>query len=334
MSGRTEITAPVGFNLNPQEANQLFLSPMFVSDNIITDPFFRLMRRVKRDATMSFMGSMARIVQKNTGCGWNPDGTTSITERDITTMKHKINTEQCTDEFFDTCWEYITGLEIDIELMTTTEQGRAVQDFTMKVIRDAAINDTFLLAWFSDVDSVDAFLAQNNGWFKDIEADVASGATPSIATGSGAPLAAGASVTIMQLAIDAQLDVFDNVAEGDKKFIVSKSIWKNYQAFLKSNPNLESDQERLINGTQMLRYNGIDLVKCPQWDTEDALQGLVDNHRLVLTIAKNLVIATDITSSETRFDSWFDRQDELAKTKAKFRLGFRVAHPEMLVYGV
>lgn len=334
MAGMSVVDAPINFNLDPQLANELFVKPIFVSENILNSPYFRMMRNVKQTATMSYIGAMENIIQPNDSCGFDPKGNLDISERDISVKRHKVNLQFCTDEFFDNCWEYLTGNGIDIEKLDATEKGRQVLNFIILQTQRGVINDLFRLAWFGDTASVDQFLSQADGWFKDIDADVLAGDTPTISTGSGSPLAAGASETIFFDATDAQLDVLDDLPESEKVFMVSKSIYNNYDAFLKTNVYLESDRMRLIDGVRELMFDGIKIVKCPQWDREDARIGNVDQHRLVLTATRNLTIATDVTSLESNFQTWFDMQDEVQKIKAKFRAGFRVAHPELVVYGV
>lgn len=334
MSGQSFVDTPINWNLDPQMANELFVKPIFVSDNILTSPFFRMMRNVKQKATMSYLGALSGIIQPNNSCGWDPKGGLDITEREIEATRHKVNVEFCTDEFFNNCWEYLTGQGLDIEKLDATQKGVEIRNFIILQVQRGIVNDLFRLAWYADDASVDQFLSQANGWFKDIEADVAAGDTPSIGTGSGAPLAPGDSETILQAAVDAQLDVLDNLPESEKVILVSKSIWNNYRDFIKSNPNIEQDRVTFMDGIRELRFCGILVQKCAAWDLEDARLGNVDQHRLVLTAVANLTIATDITALDNAFMTWFDMQDELLKIKAKLRAGFRVAHPELVVYGV
>lgn len=335
MAGRTVLGDVTEWNLNPQRANELLLKPIFLAANILNSEYFRVKANVIQEAKLSYAGTMARIIQPNNGCGFDPKGEMPITERTLTVKRHKVNTQQCTDEFFDNCWEWITGQGLDIEKLDATTLGARILDYIILRTQQSIVNDMFELGWYADDTSVIQFFAQNNGWFKQIAADIAAGDTPAaVSTGSGAPLAAGASETIFSDMFAAQLDVMDNLDEGEKVLMVSKSIWNNYRDFLKDNPNLESARSMLIDGVMELRFCGVPVIKCPQWDTIDANDlGLVDNHRAVLTYRRNLTVGTDITSLDTEFMSWFDMQDEVQKVKAKMRLGFQVAHPELLVYG-
>jgi hypothetical protein len=310
------------------------MKPIFLSENLLDSPYIRVKSNVIQEAKLSYLGQLARIVQPNNGCGFTPKGKMPITERTITVKRHKANLEQCTDEFFDNCWEYITGQGLDIEKLDATALGAQILNFLIMRTQQGIVNDIFLLGWYADQASVDPFFAQNNGWFRQIGLDIAAGDTPAaVATGSGAPLAAGASETIFNAMIAAETSQMYKLAASEKVMLVSKSIWENYRIFLASNPNLESARTQLVDGVQTLYFNGVMLVNCPQWDDVDADDlGLVDNHRAVLTYRRNLTVGTDITALDNEFVTWFDMQDEVQKIKAKMRLGFQVAHPELLVY--
>lgn len=333
MAGKTEMRGPVRFNLNPQEANEMFLSPLFVNQNLIGADWVKIMRNVKQEAVMYFGGAMSRIIQKNRGCGWDPKGEMPITQRTVTTGKHKINVQLCTDEFWDTCLEYLTGSEIDIYQLDTTELGRLVLNFWIERIQQGYWNDLFTLAFYADTASTNPFFAQGDGWLKDIKQDIADGLTPAIVpTGSGAPLAAGASVTIFEDMIAAQTDVFEDMTEDMKVFIVSKSIYNNYRDYLKANPAVSESWLSLQNGIMELKFCGIKVEKCPDFDKIDAeLAGAGDQHRALLTFKETLTVATDIRANDTEFNVRFDEDTKLHKIEAFFRLGFKVAHPELVV---
>jgi len=335
MAGFTDIREPVSFDLESEKANELFLAPAFVSDNIIGGAFYKIMRNVKRTAVMYFAGALSNIVQKNTGCGWTPSGSMAITQREIEVCKEKIQLELCTDEFFDTCFEDMLGNEEGIYQLNETPTGQAILNYWIERVRQGFKNDVWKLSWFGNTDSVLPFFAQCNGWIKQIEADITAGLTPpAVDALSGAPLAAGASVTILEEVIDAQTDILDDVPASDKVLFVSKSIWNNYKKYLQSNPNCCDSWSTLQDGILELRYDGILLIKCSQFDACDATLGNPDTHRVILAHNRTLTMATDITGEETSFSIRFDVDSKLHKIEAYFKQGFNVAHPELIVYAV
>jgi hypothetical protein len=335
MAGMTSMPEITAFNLNPEQANEMFLRPLFVSNSILDSMDVRVMRNVKREAAMYLLGEMTDILQVNPGCGWTPKGKMPTSQRTVVTKKHKVNLELCTDEFWGTCFEWMTGNGLDIHKLDATELGNQVLNFWITRIQQGLLNDMFRIAFYSDDTSVLPFYAQNNGWFKQIEQDIADGLTPAaVATGSGAPLTPGDSEAIFQGMIDAQTDELEDVPVDQKVFMVSKSIWNDYRNFLKSNVNLESDRMRLIDGVQTYYYEGIEIKRCPQFDRADNELGNADFHRAVLTWKGNLTVATDVNAGDTQFSIRFDEDTELHKIKTFLRLGFQVALPELVVYGV
>lgn len=333
MSGQTSLGEAVRFDLNSEETNEMLLKPLFVSDSVLGSSKFKIMRNVKRSATMYFAGAMEGVVQANKGCGWNPQGAMPLTQRDIEVAKHCVQLELCTDEFWDTCFEYLTGQGIDIYQLDDTDAGRKVLEFLLLRVGQAVTNDVFKLSFFGDTASALPFYAQADGWNKQIEADIAAGLTPpTVVTGSGAPLAAGASVTIFEDMMNAQTDELDDLEANQKSFMVSKSIWNNYRDYLKNAPNIEGAWIALQDGMFELRFCGIPVIKCPQFDKVETALGNPDTHRAYLVYTQTLTVATDVNGAESSFVVRFDEKTKFHEIESYFRLGFSVAHPELVVY--
>lgn len=335
MAGKADIRDSVNFNLESERANELFLAPAFVSDNILGGQYYKIMRGVKTKAIMYFAGALSEIIQKNNGCGWTPKGAMDITQREIEVCRSKIQLELCTDEFFDTCLEEMLGTEEGIQQLNETPGGEAILNFWIERIQQGFWNDLWKLSWFGDTDSVLSFYAQCDGWIKQIEADVAAGLTPpTVDALSGVPLPAGASVTILEEVMESQTDILDDVAVNEKVLFVSKSVYNNYKNFLKDNPNCCDAWQALQDGIMELFYCGVKLVKCSQFDRCDAALGNPDTHRVILAHIRTLTIATDVAGEDASFSIRFDEDSELHKIKAFFKQGFSVAHPELIVYAV
>ena len=333
MAGRTEISAGTTFNLNPQAANEFFLSPIFVSENILNNPWIRVKRDVKQTATLFYAGPLEEIIKANVACGFDPQGSMSITQRTITVSRHEIELEMCTDEFWDTCLEYALGQEMDLFNLDAEPAGRVIRDAIITRTQQGFLNDMFSLAFFADDASAYPFLAQANGWFKQIDADIAAGLTPTAPNVSGIALTAGQSEDMFEALLTAQTDVMESLDNGEKAFLVSRSVWENYRQFLKSNQNVESSWNFMQNGSNtMLMYCGIPVVKCPQFDMWDNVKlGGTEIHRALLVSNKNLTVGTDIRGSETRFETGYDRREKTHDIMAAFKLGFQVAFPELVV---
>jgi len=337
MAGESTIPQATAFDLRSERANEMFLKPIFLSDNILNNLWMRVMTNVKQDATMFFAGGLSQIIKKNTSCKWAPKGKMEITQRPIVTMKHEVQLSLCTDEFWNTCLEWATGNEEDIFTLDDEETGRVIRDAWIARVQQGIVNDMFDLGFFADTDSVLEFYQQNNGWFKAIDADIAAGNTPAaVPTGSGSPLAPGDSVDIFDAMIAQQTAVFKKMPGNTKVLMVSDSIYQNYKQFLGSQP-LESSFMILQEGLQerIPLYCGIPVVCCPQFDEFDNVtSGGTDVHRALLTFGQNLTVATDVRDSSTRFSLEFFRRTKEWDIESYFRLGFNVAHPELVVLGL
>lgn len=329
--GDVQLPQDFEWNLNPQQANRLFLKPIFASTNPLTS-IFSVMRRVKVEAVMYYLGHPSKIVQRNDDCEFTPKGSMSMTQRKINVYRAKIEMQQCNDEFFDTCLEYALGDEIDIFDPENPTHMKALKTAMLMHVQLATINDIFKLSFFGDRTLIDDFYNVTDGAYKFIDEAVTNGDITEVGAGSGAPLSAGDSVTIFEATHGQSKIQLRKLANNLKVRYVTESVFENYRQYLQA-LGTELANTYIINGVPSgLMYNGVPVIEIPEWD--EVLQadfGLTNPHRVIYTATGNLKLATDIASDTTKFRVY---RDPVHMKKwfyaSAFTLGANYTHSELM----
>jgi hypothetical protein len=341
MAGSTKKEEAVNWPLERETLNELILKPVFVSDNIFTGTF-RVMKNVKDEAKMFFLGAPSKFLQNNDNCDFTPKGGLELVPDKIRVCRKKINMKQCKDEVFDTCLEAaLTGAGDAIFDPGATPEDSALQKAMSAQIAKGLTNDLFLLSSFATPgsDLSDGFYDNcYPGLFVDIAAKVASGRLTQINAGSGTALVPGAAIAIFEGLWAARSLAF----KGFQKFIamheihctddIAENLRQYYQAL-----GVLQQYELIRDGIATLYWNGIPVVSHPEWDAElrnPAVFNLTEPHRAILTIAGNMTVATDLSGSDVSLRVYMDVHETNIFTQGYLRFGgAKVAFPELMVYG-
>jgi hypothetical protein len=309
--------------------NKLVFEPIFRSDELSG---IRVMSGVSNKKKLGYMRRMKKILQKDTGCKWNPKGSADVYTRQIEVEPIKINVEMCADEFKDTVLEDLyqkTGVARND--LTGTQLGAAM----ILLVRDAIPEDCKNLFWFGKKNSDNEFYNIMDGmWSVYLQQLALNNLSPYVNTGSGNPLDAGDAEAILEKMYEAQSNALKGLSKSEKRFYVTDSVWEGW---FKDSADLgggDAGRFQIINGQEKLTYRGIELVNNPNWDEimEDDF-GKVDSHLALLTTPDNLVMATNVLGDKNRVEFWHDRKTEENDLKVKFKLGANFVHPAFFVIG-
>lgn len=332
MFGESVMPAEFDWNLNPQAANRLFLKPIFASSNPLTD-IFSVMRRVKTEAVMYYLGHPSKIIQRNDDCKFTPKGQMSMSQRKINVYRCKINMQQCNDEFFDTCLEYALGDELDIFDPESSEHLRALKNAMLTHIQIATINDMFKLGFFADRSLTDDFYNVTDGVYKFIDEAVVAGDITEVNAGSGSAYSAGDANTLLQAVHRQSNKILRNLPKNQKSYLVDEETFDNLIDYYKALGTEEANR-LIVNGvpTGSYLYDGIPVIKIAEFGyvlEEDF--GLTNPHRVIYQANGALKLATDIAGSATKFRVYLDQPHQ--KTwfyDAAFKLGANYVHNELI----
>ena len=330
--GESIMPTEFDWNLNPQAANRLFLKPIFASANPLTE-IFSIMRNVKSEATMYYLGHPGKIIQRNDDCNFTPKGRMTMTQRKINVYRAKINMQQCNDEFFDTCLEYALGNELDIFDPESTDHLRKLKNAMLTHIQIATVNNMLALALYGDRTLADDFYNVTDGVYKAIDAAVVAGDITEINAGSGAAYAAGDASDVFKAVHLGSNRILRNLSKSQKEYLVDEKTFDNYVDELKA-LGTEEAHRLIVNGipTDSYKYDGIEVRKVPELgDILEADFGLTEPHRVIYQAKGSLKLATDIQGSATRFRVYLDPvHQKVWFYDAAFKLGANFVHSELI----
>jgi hypothetical protein len=324
------IQKTLDFALTPggsADVNKLVMEPIFRSEilkNITVVP------NVKTKKKMGFLRPMTKILQKDTGCKWNPHGSSDMYVRDIDTEPIKVNMEICADVFKDTAIQaryQRTGIASNN--LVGTQIGSAI----VMQVREAVPDDCHKLFWFAKKDSNDPFYNITDGlWTVHLRHLAENNLSPYINSNSGTPLGAGDARALLEKMYKAQSKVLKGLPRTEKKFYVSDSVWEGWFDDAESLGSGDASRFQIINGERPLTYRGIELIVDPCWD--DIMEndfGSPDTHLALLTTPKNLIMSTDVLSDKNSLEFWYDRKEESNNLRVKFSMGTNFVHPAFFV---
>ena len=114
------------------------------------------------------------------------------------------------------------------------------------------------------------------------------------------------------------------------KFMVTSSVADNFRDSIESGA-FNDAQRILIDGTEMLKYRGIEIVEMCDWD--DRIDSDFDYypHRILLTIPSNLVVGHDGRMDDGDIEMFYDQTTQNNFFRVEYKVGTQYVHPEYLV---
>jgi hypothetical protein len=241
-------------------------------------------------------------------CGWNPSGSTALTQRNITVVDLQIPEAIClTDlEAYYTQKMMNPGSyneTIPFEGIYAEEKADQIQ---------ALVDD---LAWKGNTSTGTGNLALVDGFIKLLTA--ANGCVESAYSGS---FAAG---TIIDAVDDMVAKVPSDVIDlADLKLLVGYEVYRLYAKALRDANLFHYTGAEGADFRMMIPGTNVEIV---------AVRGLNNTNKAYLTPASNLYMGTDLLNDAENFAIWYSQDNDEVRFKAKFKMGVQVAFPEFVV---
>jgi hypothetical protein len=243
-------------------------------------------------------------------CGWNADGTTTVTRRQITTGSVKVNTPVCDKDLTGTFMQY--GVKVAVGQKTLPFE----QDFIEQNIK--SINKQMEeIIWQGDITLTGStHLKLADGFIKIIEA--ASGEVD--ATVSGKTLLANTKDAIDAIVAAIPNEIMDRpdlaIFVGIDVYRKAIKAWQDANLFHYAPADLSGAFETVVPGTNIKLYG---------------VHGLTSQNKAYASYLENMFLGTDMEGDSEKFMFWYSEDNSEFRLKVEFNLGVQVAFPDLVV---
>ncbi len=294
---------------------------------------------VRTDVTvrseMLFVGLADKLTRAGTGCGVSANnGNLRFDSKWLEPKDLEIEDVYCAKDFDNKIKGLALKLGVNLKDLTDTDLGRLI----VELYADVWMRDSKNLAINGDTANASPFYSTMDGAWKYLFAGVAA------AAGDGAQVQRFTAVTTA-LPADYARDIFlpglyalqpkrmKEIADTDKVYAVTDAIWENYYQSLSSNGQLESSFSTLQNGTQVLKYRGINVVK--EYLFEEGATDLTSTrpNRGWLTVKGNLEVGMDTDSQDAVMDFFYDKKSKTNTMRINWKEAVNYAQGDMTVVG-
>lgn len=157
-----------------------------------------------------------------------------------------------------------------------------------------------------------------------------------------ADLAADDTIGYMKTMYTSSQAVLKALAKDQKVFLMDGDSYENllstYEGWKTSTPLFSSEQGRtmMIGGVEFLTYRGVPVINL-DWDVyleadfaHVTGENPARNNRIIYTALNNLVLGIDAMSEFTKFDFWFNKDEEENRYRLRLKTGANYVHNELM----
>jgi len=258
-----------------------------------TARLFGLQTGIKTSATINILNTDIRL-QNGASCGFNADGSQTITQRSIETGQIKVNMEYCPKILLNTAFQSkVRGEQLPFEEKFTEEVVKAVQ----------AKNEQGI--WTASKESGDFYDGLITIFAREGVNGVGDASADDLLTALQKGIEALPAIAIKEdTAIMMGQDMFLK--------LVNQLVNKNLAHFNAEN----TDYEMVMPGTSIKIYG---------------LAGLNGTSKIVLGRLSNFYVGTDMEGDAEDFKLWYSDDADLWRLKINYNLGVNVAFLDEIV---
>ena len=239
-------------------------------------------------------------------CGWTEAGTSTFTQRNITTGAIKVNMNFCDKKLLKTWAQYDVRVAAGQKTLPFEEEliGGVVEDVNAKL--EKAI-------WQGNTESGDANLSKFDGLVKIIEA-------ASIAK----TIQYAESATVKSIVEDVYAAVpSEAFQKGEIRIYMGEDMYRKYVMELVAanlyhyNPADAAEGEFIVIPGGKAKVYGVG--------------GLDGTGKVFASFADNFCYGTDLAGDEEKFEMWYSQDNREFRLAIEFTAGVQVAYPDMIV---
>lgn len=236
-------------------------------------------------------------------CGWNPTGSTEISQRTLTPAYLKVNTAFCDKNLLNTYASHMVKIAAGQKTLPYEEEfvNGIVDNVNYKLEK---------LIWQGDADNDNEF----DGLIKILDADGAVKADSEKGTSAYEAIKA-VYAAVPETAMKEDLTIF--VGAGLFRQYVQEIVALNLYHYDANDKPLE----HVLPGTnvKVVAVNGLN-------DTEG-------KDYIVAGCLSNMFYGTDMAGDEEKFDLWYSQDNREFRLAIEFTAGVQVAYPDQIVLG-
>ena len=265
-----------------------------------TAGLLNLQTGVKKSAYLNLLDANPTL--QAGGCGWNAEGSNTVTRREIKTGLIKVNIPFCDKDLIGTSLQHDVKVAVGSKTLPFEEEFINQNLASIQKQLEAAI-------WQGDTDSLEANLKQFDGFIKIL-------GTGAVDAGSTLDVVADA-----KKAVEAVVQALPNeiMDRADKVIFAGYDVYRAYVAQLQAanmyhyTANLDGAMEIVIPGTD------IKLI---------GVHGLTGQKKIYGSYLDNMYLGTDLEGDSEKFAFWYSEDNSEFRLKVEFNAGVQVAFPD------
>lgn len=245
-------------------------------------------------------------------CGWSASGTTTFSQRNITTCDERLNESLCYKDLYDT---YLSMFMAPGQTSESVPFESMIADLKVKQIQQR-IEQKLWSATTGGGDCFDGFSAL-----------IASGQTGVAVSVSGttfSPSAAYGSNGNPITEVDKLINALDDNAQAREDLVVFLSF-ANYRLYIQAltRANFFANY---INGAQQIGGAGAMGVVHPNSNVKVIPTiGLNGSNKVTIGPAEYMVVGFDLLSDHEKLDMWYSRDNDELRIRANYNYGAQIA---------
>ena len=265
---------------------------------------FTLQTGVKTNTALNLLNTSV-VFQDGSGCGFNAQGESKVSQRKISAPIVKVNMNFCDKDLLN------TALQHEVRVAAGQKTLPFEEDFISDVVEQVN-NATEMMVWQGDTESEDNVLKWTDGILKHLNA-------------SDGITKAGNKLTHSTDYVKAVDDV---VLAIPTPVLKNATIWMGYDYYrayivaMKSANLFHYDANGVDKGETFYPGSNIKIK---------AVAGLDGTNTIVAGDARNFFYGTDMQGDAEKFDFWYSKDNQEFRLAIEFGLGTQVAFPNEVV---
>lgn len=247
-------------------------------------------------------------------CGWEPDGTTSFTQRNITVCPEKLNEALCPDDLYDT---YLSMFLQPGQTEESVPFEQMIADLKIKQIQQR-VEDKL---WNATVDGGDCFDGFNEliSVFSG-QTGVAVSASPTAFSPSAAYGVNGNPIT----EVDKLINALDDNAQVREDLVAFMSF-ANFRLYIQALTRANFFQNYIGGANAIGGPSAMEAVH-PNTNVKVVpTLGLSGSGKVVIGPSEYMVVGFDLISDHEKLDMWYSKDNDEIRIRANYNYGAQIA---------